>query len=164
MDNQSLYFTIYLSCLIPWRHGCQTPNMGSVWWCLPCPGTWRGWRTCSTSTWSGEKTNQQEHFVRWCKFEKMTSTESYMLWWCSQQSGQMKIEPDFEAVRKPPLDSDTFSTCHVLNWFIIFSICNLISFTCRFVGACIDPGQTFLITEYCPRGSLQVSTYQYFNI
>jgi len=25
----------------------------------------------------------------------------------------------------------------------------------RFVGACIDPGQTFLITEYCPRGSLQ---------
>ena len=26
----------------------------------------------------------------------------------------------------------------------------------RFVGACIDPGQTFLITEYCPRGSLQV--------
>ena len=27
----------------------------------------------------------------------------------------------------------------------------------RFVGACIDPYEPVLVTEYCPRGSLQVS-------
>ena len=27
----------------------------------------------------------------------------------------------------------------------------------RFVGACLDHSQPFLVTEYCPRGSLQVS-------
>ena len=26
----------------------------------------------------------------------------------------------------------------------------------RFVGACLDHSQPFLITDYCPRGSLQV--------
>lgn len=26
----------------------------------------------------------------------------------------------------------------------------------RFIGACIDPPNTCIITEYCPRGSLQV--------
>ena len=26
----------------------------------------------------------------------------------------------------------------------------------RFVGACLDHSQPFLVTEYCPRGSLQV--------
>jgi hypothetical protein len=28
----------------------------------------------------------------------------------------------------------------------------------RFVGACIDPFEPVLVTEYCPRGSLQVPT------
>lgn len=27
----------------------------------------------------------------------------------------------------------------------------------RFIGACVDPPNTCIITEYCPRGSLQVS-------
>lgn len=26
----------------------------------------------------------------------------------------------------------------------------------RFIGACVDPPNTCIITEYCPRGSLQV--------
>uniref|UniRef100_A0A8B9KHQ3 Guanylate cyclase n=1 Tax=Astyanax mexicanus TaxID=7994 RepID=A0A8B9KHQ3_ASTMX len=29
----------------------------------------------------------------------------------------------------------------------------------RFVGACIDPPNICIVTEYCPRGSLQVNTY-----
>jgi hypothetical protein len=28
----------------------------------------------------------------------------------------------------------------------------------RFVGACIDPPQQCILTEYCPKGSLQVTT------
>lgn len=27
----------------------------------------------------------------------------------------------------------------------------------RFIGACIDPPNICIITEYCPRGSLQVA-------
>ena len=30
----------------------------------------------------------------------------------------------------------------------------------RFVGACLDHSQPFLVTEYCPRGSLQDTSCQ----
>uniref|UniRef100_A0AAR2JJ30 Guanylate cyclase n=1 Tax=Pygocentrus nattereri TaxID=42514 RepID=A0AAR2JJ30_PYGNA len=34
----------------------------------------------------------------------------------------------------------------------------------RFVGACIDPPNICIVTEYCPRGSLQVNTYICFSL
>lgn len=34
----------------------------------------------------------------------------------------------------------------------------------RFIGACIDPPNTCIITEYCPRGSLQVHLYTCLSV
>lgn len=33
----------------------------------------------------------------------------------------------------------------------------------RFIGACIDPPNQCILTEYCPKGSLQVSSQQLFS-
>lgn len=32
---------------------------------------------------------------------------------------------------------------------------------CNFIGACLDSPQTVILTEYCPKGSLQVFTHLY---